>query len=316
MTSPLNYAQTVDILKKNDYYGLSSDSVKIFQQGTLPNFSFDGKILMSDKHKVACSPDGHGGSLKALFDQGALGHMKQLGVECISYWQVDNPLVNVLDPLFIGLHSLKKAQISSKAINKAGPFEKVGNFCQVDGKITVVEYIDLPDDIAEETREDGSLLFGLGSIGIHIFDRGFVEQLNKNGFSLPLHRAVKKIPFVNEAGEYITPSESNGVKLETFVFDALTLASKSIILKTDRVEEFGPVKNLTGADSAQTSREMLINRAALWLERAGVVVPRTENGAVACTLEISADFALSSEDIKGKLNDIAPIKSGDSLYLD
>jgi UDP-N-acetylglucosamine/UDP-N-acetylgalactosamine diphosphorylase len=45
MTSPLNHDPTLEVFRSNNYYGLDPEDVFIFQQGTLPNFDFDGKIL-------------------------------------------------------------------------------------------------------------------------------------------------------------------------------------------------------------------------------------------------------------------------------
>ena len=315
MTSPLNHTETQEIFRSNNYYGLKESDIFIFQQGTMPNFGFDGKILLADKAAISCSPDGHGGSIKALYRSGALDDMKRRGIEFISYWQVDNPLVNIFDPLFIGLHALDEAEMSSKALIKAGPKEKVGNFCLVDGRVTVVEYSDFPDELAEKQNPDGSLVFELGSIAIHIISVGFVEKLNAGGFSLPLHRAVKKIPHIDRQGRFVEPAEPNGVKLETFIFDALPLASKSIILQTLRSQEFAPTKNLTGVDSVDTTKQMMIARAAGWLESAGVTVPRKPDGSVDCVIEIAPGFALEKDDIKAKLNQIPEIKPKDELYL-
>ena len=315
MASPLNYAAISEVFRSNDYYGLDEKNVFIFQQGTLPNFSLDGKILLADKGKLSCSPDGHGGSLKALYQSGALEDMKRRGVEFVSYWQVDNPLVNIFDTLFIGLHALNEAEMSSKALIKTRPKEKVGNFCLVGGKITVIEYSDLPDEQAEKRNPDGSLLFGLGSIGIHIINTTFVEKLNAKGFSLPLHKAVKKIPHIDKQGKLVEPAEPNGIKLESFVFDALPLASKSIILQTLRSEEFAPTKNAIGPDSPETTRQMIVARAADWLESAGVTVPKKPDGSIDATLEIAPSFALEKDDIKAKLNRIPKIKPKDKLYL-
>jgi len=312
MTSPLNHKETTEIFRENDYYGLDEKNIFIFQQGTLPNFSPDGKILLADQSTIACSPDGHGGSFGALHQSGALDDMKRRGIECLSYWQVDNPLLKIFDPLFIGLHVLDKAEMSSKALIKAGPKEKVGNFCLVDGRVTVIEYSDLPDALAEKRNPDGSLVFELGSIAIHIINRSLVESLDADDFSLPLHKAVKKIQHVDEKGNAV---ESEGVKLESFVFDALPLASKSVILQTIRSEEFAPTKNVTGVDSAETSRQMMVYRAAGWLESAGVTIPRKPDGSVDCLLEIAPSFALEKEDIKEKLNQIPKIKPGSKVYL-
>ncbi|MHC4479174.1 MAG: UTP--glucose-1-phosphate uridylyltransferase [Planctomycetota bacterium] len=315
MTSPLNHAETVEIFERNDYYGLEHDDVFIFQQGTLPNFSFDGKLLLAERGRIAAAPDGHGGSLKALFLSGAVEDMRERGIEFISYFQVDNPLVKVFDPLFIGLHALDKAEMSSKALEKSGPKEKVGNFCLVNGKVTVIEYSDLPDELAEKRNADGSLVFGLGSIAIHIINRSFVEKLNAEGFSLPLHRAVKEVPHIDAKGNLVASAASKGVKLETFVFDALPLASKSIILRTKRNEEFNPVKDAAGTDSPARAREMMVARAADWLESAGVKVPRKVDGTPDCLLEIAPGFAVEKDDIKRRLNRIPEIQPKDTLYL-
>ncbi len=315
MTSPLNYAATKETFHSNDYYSLDERNIFIFQQGTLPNFGFDGRILLTDKANIACSPDGHGGSLKALFKSGAIEDMKKRGVEYISYWQVDNPLVKIFDPLFIGLHAIDEAEMSSKALIKRQPKEKVGNFCLVDDKVTVIEYSDLPDELAEKKNPDGTLVFQLGSIAIHTINVGFVEKLNHKGFSLPLHRAEKKIPYIDESGRLIEPDEPNGIKLESFVFDALPLAKKSIILETERAEEFAPAKNATGIDSAQSSRKLTVERAAKWLESAGVTIPRKKDGSVDCVIEIAPSFALKPDDVKLRFDEVPEIKPGDKVYL-
>ncbi|MBN2019882.1 MAG: UDPGP type 1 family protein [Sedimentisphaerales bacterium] len=315
MTSPLNHQQTLDIFSANGYYGLDKQNIFIFQQGTLPNFSIDGKILLSDIDTVASSPDGHGGSLLALYKSGALADMKKRGVEFISYFQIDNPLVSVLDPLFIGLHALDGAEMSSKAVTKTGPLEKVGNFCLADGKVTVIEYSDLPCELAQKRNPDGSLVFNLGSIAIHIISVSFVERLNKEGLSLPLHRAVKKIPHIDDQGNHVNPTTPSGIKLETFIFDALPLAKKSIILQTIRSEEFAPTKNAAGSDSVETTKQMMIARAADWLVSAGVKIPRKADGTPDCVIEIAPSFALTKDDIAAKQDKIPPIKPGQSVFI-
>jgi UDP-N-acetylglucosamine/UDP-N-acetylgalactosamine diphosphorylase len=312
MTSPLNYHQTKEIFVSNRYFGLDKDNICIFQQGTIPVFNAKGQILLSDKDTIACSPDGHGGSIKALAQSGALEDMKRRGVELLSYWQVDNPLVNIFDELFIGLHSLDKSEMSSKAVIKTGPDEKVGNFCRVDGKIKVIEYCELPESLARNQNHDGSLVFNLASIGIHLINRSFMEKFSSGDYTLPLHRAVKQIPHLDENGNRIT---ANGVKLESFIFDALPLAANSIILETLRNQEFAPTKNAAGVDSVDSTRRMMIERAANWLESADVKVPRKPDGSADCIIEIAPSFALKKEDVKAKRKQIPAISPGDVIYL-
>ncbi len=320
MTSPPNHRQTCKIFKDNNFYGLKEQNVFIFQQGTEVSFSSDGRILLEEKDTIAMSPDGHGGSLKALYESGAIADMKNHGIEYISYFQVDNPLINIFDPLFIGLHAMDKAEMSSKAVTKAGPFEKVGNFCRVDGKLTVIEYNDeLFKPLAEKKNPDGSLVFSLGSIAIHIISRIFIEKLNAKGFALPYHRTVKKISHIDlKNGQKIKPHKPNGIKLETFMFDALPLAEKSIILETIRSEEFAPVKEdaKEGPDNPVVAEKMMIARWVSWLQQAGVEIPRKTDGTAGCKIEIAPSFAICREDIVKKKDKIPKIKSQDTIYLE
>ncbi len=309
MTSPLNHAATVEFFEKNGYFGLDRRNVMFFPQGVMPSFDIKtGKILLSARHEVATNPDGHGGSIKALHVSGATADMRRRGVDTISYFQVDNPIVNILDPVFIGLHASapdSSAQMSSKMVAKANAEEKVGVFCMAGdgarkGRVEIVEYSDLPMDYQRQTNADGSLRFVAGSIAIHIIGVGLVEKLATDpGFALPYHRAEKKIPHVDTAtGEMVTPTANNGVKLERFVFDALTLCDKSIVYETDRIEEFAPIKNATGADSPASCAMIQTQRAARWLEACGVTIPRKADGSPDCVLEISPRTAACARELK------------------
>jgi UDP-N-acetylglucosamine/UDP-N-acetylgalactosamine diphosphorylase len=316
MTSPLNRQATEEIFERNEWFGLDRKSILIFQQGTMPNFGFDGKILMESKWTLSQSPNGHGGTIKAVVDSNALADMCERGVQYLSYFQVDNPLINIFDPLFIGLHVAEGAEISSKALVKAEPREKVGNFCLADGKVTVIEYIDLPDELAEARNPDGSLKFRWGSIAIHIIDVKFIEKLCGGERSLPFHKAIKKIPHINAKGRRVEPEEPNGIKLEMFIFDALPLAKKSVILETVRSEEFAPVKNASGVDSAEVAKAMMTARAAAWLEKAAIKVPRKADGSVNAVIDMSPSFALEPSEVKARVHKIKKIAAGDKVYLE
>lgn len=322
MTSPLNHEPTVEFFAQRDYFGLGREDIMFFQQGVMPSFDRDsGRILLAAKDELAVNPDGHGGSLRALYRSGAIDDMLKRGVEHISYIQVDNPHVRVIDPLFIGLHAAAEdssGEMSSKMLPKTGPFEKLGNFCRVNGRTTIIEYSDLPDELAEQRDERGELRFGAGSLAIHCIGVEFVRRLNTDpaGFALPFHRADKKIPHVDlDTGQLVEPAEPNGVKLETFVFDALPLCEASIILETDRVEEFAPIKNLSGVDSAESSRALQIERAARWLEAAGVKAPRNDKGACTAVIEISPLTALEAADLQNVKDLPATIAPGAEVLL-
>ncbi len=319
MTSPTNHTETTGFFAAHGFFGLRPDEVVFFQQGQMPAFLPDGRMALADRHRLALSPDGHGGSLRALRERGALDDMRAHGIDTISYFQVDNPLVRPIDPLFVGLHLLTGSEMSSKAVPKAFDTEKVGNFCLVDGRVTVIEYSDLPDALATARNADGSRRFDAGSIAIHVLSRTFVERLTAPGarVHLPWHRAEKKVPTVDETGRVVEPTAPNAVKLELFVFDAIPLAERPLVLFTQRAEEFSPVKNAEGVDSPATARRDLVRRAARWLEACGVSVPRGPDGEPAAPIEISPAFALDAEDLRARLAARPPltVEPGKPLLL-
>jgi UDP-N-acetylglucosamine/UDP-N-acetylgalactosamine diphosphorylase len=305
MTSPINDGPTRAFFQDNNYFGLEPRQVMMFPQGLLPSFEMGtGKLLLDEPGVLAMNPDGHGGSLKALRASGALADMRSRGIEHVSYFQVDNPLVNIIDPRFIGLHAAapdSSAEMSSKMVTKANAAEKVGVFCRANGRTCVVEYSDLPRQFADQVDSSGRLRFIAGSIAIHLISVAFVERLTADAhhFALPYHRAEKKVPCVDPStGRRIEPEKPNAVKLETFVFDALPLARSSIVCETRREDEFAPIKNADGVDSPATSHELQVDRAARWLVQAGVKVPRDGSGKVLAQIEISPLTALHSADLR------------------
>ena len=301
MTSVTNHAVTQDFFEAHDFFGLGRGNVTLFSQGMMPSFDFKGNLLLAEPHTLATNPDGHGGSLTALARSGALADMARRGVTQISYFQVDNPNVRCVDPLFLGLHLQDGAEMSSKMIRKVDPKEKVGVFCTVAGRPHVIEYSDLPDALAERRDENGALHFDAGSIAIHIIEVAFARRLTEgkgDRLALPFHRAEKVVPYVDPAtGEQVNPAQPNAVKLERFIFDALPLAKRTVILETDRVEEFAPIKNAGGTDSPESSKRLQTERAARWLAAHGVEIPRNAKGEVDAVIEISPLTALSAEDL-------------------
>ncbi len=319
MTSKTNDSHTREFFQKNSFFGLRPSFVHFFTQGTMPAIGMDGKLLLESKESLSLSPNGHGGTLLALKLSGSIAHMRKFGIEYLSYFQVDNPLVSVADPLFIGLHFLEKSEMSSRMLAKTGPFEKLGNFCMAKDRLNIIEYSDMPKKLAETREADGRLRFIAGSPAIHVISVDFVEKLTDGGrLNLPWHRAEKKVPCIDADGNPITPDKPNAVKLETFIFDALPFAEKTMILEAKREDEFSPVKNPDGVDSAVSCRRMLVDKDARRLEKAGVSIPRKENGTPDCVVELSPLTFLDDEDIAAYIAD-KEIKSpsrGEKVYYD
>lgn len=297
MTSELNNKATQDFFVSNGFFGMPREQVRFFTQGTMPAITYEGKLLMAEKNSLALAPDGHGGTLLALRKSGALEEMKRLGIEYLSYFQVDNPLVPVVDPLFLGLHFLEQSQMSCRMLPKTNPGEKLGNFCVSGGRLQIIEYSDMPAELAERRKPDGSLDFIAGSPAIHVISRDFVEELTADGrLKLPWHRADKKVGYLDENGNFVKPDAPNAVKLESFIFDALPLAERTMVLEGCRAEHFAPTKNQTGVDSVESCRAMLVARDARRMELAGISVPRKEDGSPDCLVELSPRSVFDDED--------------------
>lgn len=292
LTSDLNHEETVAFFEARHYFGLPRERVHFLIQGLMPAVDASGKILMADRGKIALSPDGHGGALRALVRSGAIRQMEADGIDTISYFQVDNPLVRCLDPTFIGFHLVNQSDLSSKMVPKAYPGEKVGVFCQRNGKALVVEYSDLPDRLAEERDESGELRFKAGSIAIHVFARDFIARLGGGAgeSQLPFHLAHKKVPFIDSDGVRHDPETPNGFKFEMFVFDALPFARNPVIIETAREDDFSPVKNAEGVDSPQTCRDDQLRQFARWAKAAGIEIETDETGLPPFAFEISPLF--------------------------
>ena len=305
MTSPENHAATVRFFDEHGRFGL--EHVRFFAQGQMPAVDrATGKILLARKDHVALSPDGHGGCLTALAapapggGPSCLDEMRDRGVRTLFYFQVDNPLVEIADPAFLGHHRQASAEMSFKVIEKVVPDEKLGVVVLVEGRPEVIEYSDLPADLAERRGPDGGLELWAGSIAIHVLERAFVERLVSD-LKLPFHRALKKVAHVDGSGQAVTPSEPNAVKFEQFIFDALPLARTFALVETSRTKEFEPLKNATGPESPASVRQRMSDLFGDWLERAGAIVPRRSDGSVLHKLEVSPLFALDAAELKTKI---------------
>ncbi|CAG9813263.1 unnamed protein product [Phaedon cochleariae] len=272
MTSGPTHITTVNYLKKNDYFGLNEDDVKLFQQGLLPCFDFEGKILLDEKHSVALAPDGNGGIYRALRDNGILADMKKRGIKYVHVHSVDNILVKVADPVFIGYCVSKKAHCGAKVVRKSGPSEAVGVVCQVDGSFQVVEYSEITDKTANLRDVKGNLVFSAGNICNHFFSTEFLDQIAEEyETQLKLHVAKKKIPYVNDKGEKIIPITPNGIKIEKFVFDVFQFTDNFVTWEVPRSSEFSALKNAdsAGVDCASTSRRDLLRLHKSYIIDAG-----------------------------------------------
>lgn len=305
MTSTENDATTRAFFRDNRFFGLDRSQVQLFPQGMMPTFDAEsGHLLLAGPDRLVLSPDGHGGSFHALLRSGALEHMERRGVEVVSYVQIDNPLVRAVDPVFLGLHAdetQSSAEFSSKIVGRAHAGEKVGVFVETPQGMSVREYSDLGATMAAEVDDEGSLRWRAANIAVHALGVPFIRRIAEGGASmLPWHMAHKKVSvWCPDRQVMSNPDVPNAIKLERFVFDALPSAAKPVLLEVRRDEEFAPIKNIDGEDSAESSARMQVALHGSWLASAGVGVPRTDMGDVDARIEIAPGVAQWPEELAG-----------------
>ena len=256
MTSSLNNSQTREFFEQQGYFGYDKEYVHFFVQEQLPAVNTDGKLMLSAKDTVACAPNGNGGWYSSLRRSGVFRQAKNADrIEWLNVFAVDNVLQKLADPCFIGAVIDSKSACGAKVVAKASPDEKVGVLCLEDGKPSVVEYYEMTDEMQTMHEPDGTLSYRFGVILNYLFN---IRELEKAvEINLPLHRAFKKVSYIDDNGELITPDEPNAYKFETLVLDLIRLQSSCLAFEVERDKEFAPVKNKTGVDSVESARELL-----------------------------------------------------------
>ena len=297
MTSPVTHDEQAEYLEENQRFGLPADDIVLFCQGTMPAVDAKtGKLLLAEKGSLFLSPDGHGGTVAALAASGAIEHMRRRGIRHLFYLQVDNPLTPIADPEFIGNHLLANSELTSMAIAKQTPQDRLGVFAMIDDRLQVIEYSDLPDDVAERRTSDGSLEFWAGSIAVHMFSVAFLERGIALKDALPFHIARKKVPYIGDDGELIEPREPNALKFERFIFDLLPHAKNPFVVEYAELDVFAPLKNAPGAsrDTPEYVHQFMTAQHRKWLTAAGT---RVDDLAA---IEISPLWALDAESVAAR----------------
>ena len=255
MTSDKNHEITQKFFEEQQYFGYDKEHIHFFRQDMAPASDYEGKILLESKGKLATSPNGNGGWFSSLTNAGLLGFMKQEGIEWLNVFAVDNVLQRIADPCFIGAVIERNCEAGAKVVRKNHPDEKVGVMCLEDGHPSIIEYYELTDSLRDTMTEDGEPAYNFGVILNYLFRIDSLEKVvNKE---LPLHIVEKKIPCLNEQGEFIQPEEPNGYKFETLILDLIKLLDSCLPFEVERSEEFAPIKNKTGIDSVESAQLLL-----------------------------------------------------------
>ena len=254
MTSDKNHDKTVGFMEEMDYFGYDKDMVRFFKQDMAPAVDYNGKVYMESKYRIATSPNGNGGWFLSMMNSGVLDRAKELGVEWLNIFAVDNVLQRISDPCFVGATLESGCATGAKVVRKVTPDEKVGALCLEDGRPSIVEYYDMTPELLEAKDEKGDPAFNFGVILNYLFREKDLERIVND--ALPVHVVEKKIPYMDKDGNEVKPEEPNGYKFEQLAVDLVHELDTCLPYEVLREKEFAPIKNKTGVDSVESAREL------------------------------------------------------------
>lgn len=256
MVSRDNKEETINFFEEKDYFNYPKEKITFFMQGEMPLIGEDGEFLLDKDGKIMLASDGNGSIYSSMKEKGVLEDMKQKNIEWIYICSVDNVLLQMVEPMLLGLTIKQKNEIASKTIVKKSPEERVGVFCKRNNKPSVIEYTELPKKMSELRDEKNELIFGEAHIMCNLFSRNAIEMISEK--TLPYHIAFKKINHYID-GELVETKEPNAYKFEQFIFDGFSFFENITLLRGKREEDFAPVKNKEGNDSPKTAIELYNN---------------------------------------------------------
>ncbi len=254
MTSEKNHDATVSFLKEKDYFGYREDRIVFFKQDMAPACDYNGKVYLEEPGRIATSPNGNAGWYSSMVRAGLDQILTKEGIEWIDVFAVDNVLQRICDPCFVGATVLSNVSVGAKVVKKAAPDEKVGVICLEDGRPSIVEYYELSQDMMDAKDDQGEPAYNYGVILNYLFHVPELAEVTDD--KMAYHVVEKKIPYVDEKGQKVKPSEPNGYKFEQLVLDMIHQLDSCLPYEVVREKEFAPVKNPTGIDSVESARSL------------------------------------------------------------
>lgn len=254
MTSPENNEETVSFFEKKNYFGYPKQYIEFFKQGEIPLLNKQGKLMLGEDGLIKLASDGNGGIFYSMAKNGIIDEMKKNNIKWVFIGSVDNLLVKYVDTLLLGLAIKQNVKIATRTIVKNSPYERVGVLCKKNGKVKVIEYTELQNEMRLAVDEYGEMIYGESHIMCNLYNIEAIEKASTK--ELKYHVAEKKAKYINEKGELVVPEKENCYKFEKFIFDSFCLFDEIAILRGKREEDFAPIKNKDGTDCPETAKKL------------------------------------------------------------
>ena len=258
MTSPSNNSSTISYFEKNNFFGYPKDKVFFFSQSTLPVIDTKGKIILDNLHTIKTASNGNGDVFRA-FKNANLEHvLSEQNIKWLSISGIDNIILDVIDPLFLGLTISNNSEASAKSISKEDLHAKDWVFAKINNKTCILDPDYLSEDMLNSKNENGLYCYNQINILSHLMStNAFISSAD---FDLPYHRAYKKSHYINEEGMKIVPNSPNSFKFEKFIFDAFKYFDNFTLLEVDPQLEFAPIKAFTGPYTPETALDLYLKK--------------------------------------------------------
>ena len=254
MTSDYNDKETKTFFEQRCYFGYPKHAVKFFKQGVLPLINTDADLILEELYKVKEASNGNGDVFEALERANLVEDMRKKGVKWVSFCGIDNVILDIVDPLFLGLTIAQKNEIASKTLYKNDVESKDWVFLRKKGMPSIISPSYLSNDMKTAKDDKGHDLYRDMNILAHLFSIDAIEHVVN--VKLPYHRAFKKNPFVNEEGMKQVPESPNTFKFETFIFDAFAYFDDNTLLRVNKEDEFAPIKDFNGIYNPEVAKDM------------------------------------------------------------
>ena len=256
MTSPSNDLKTKEYFQKNNFFDYPKDKVIFFEQNTVHILDINGKVMLDNIGKLKRDSNGNGDVFSAFINNELDKTLND--IEWISISGVDNILLEVVDPLFIGLSIYNKSQVASKSVKKDKLTSKTWVFANVDERPDIINPIFLTDKMRYFKNDSGKYEYNQINILSHLFSKEAFLKCFK--LDIPYHRAFKKTDYINEEGMKMVVEEPNSFKFEKFIFDVFKYFDNFTLLEVDSKMEFSPIKAFTGEFTPENAVNMFLRK--------------------------------------------------------